>query len=193
MPFIGDSVKVEAHADGRTWVVLEPLRYRGRDELLTVPEGSTTDFASVPDWLTWLVPKTGIYTRSAILHDHLWRHGGVSRADADGIFRRSMRELGVPLVHRWLMWCGVRAASAFRPRPGEPRASAALRLALAGVALVMLPLVALPALFMLPALLALRVAEAVAARAAKVYFWFRPGEAEPVNPASLLGPLRRKA
>ena len=32
----------------------------------------------------------------------------ISAVDADGLFRRSMRELGVPPVMRWLMWTGVR-------------------------------------------------------------------------------------
>lgn len=39
--------------------------------------------------------EVGVYTRSAILHDYLLQTGVVPVRDADGLFRRSMRELGV--------------------------------------------------------------------------------------------------
>jgi hypothetical protein len=38
----------------------------------------------------------------------------VSRSDVDGLFRRSMYDLGVPFVRRWMMWAAVRAASRWR-------------------------------------------------------------------------------
>ena len=40
----------------------------------------------------------------------------MSPRDADGIFRRSMRELGVPVVRRWMMWTGVRWGALANPR-----------------------------------------------------------------------------
>lgn len=78
-----------------------------------MPAKTETDFASVPKQLRWLVPKYGVYNKSAVLHDHLCKriHDGkpiVNRSDADGIFRRSMRELGVGYVRRWIMWAAVR-------------------------------------------------------------------------------------
>jgi hypothetical protein len=114
MPFTGEVVVRELpDADGSDWQLVEPLSYAGRDETFVVPAGFTTDFASVPQALTWLVPRYGRYTKAAILHDYLWgrcREGMFAWADADGIFRRTMRELDVPFLRRWLMWGAVRLA-----------------------------------------------------------------------------------
>lgn len=118
MPFTGNVVVQElAAADGSRWQLVEPLGYRGRHEDFEIPSGFTTDFASVPQALTWLVPRYGRYTKAAILHDYLWalcRKGEFNWADADGLLRRTMRELEVPLVRRWLMWAAVRLAGIVR-------------------------------------------------------------------------------
>ena len=57
----------------------------------------------------WLIPRYGVYTKAAILHDYLCERHPVSRRDADGIFRRALRELGVSVLRRWMMWAAVRA------------------------------------------------------------------------------------
>lgn len=110
--------------DDTEWMVESPLHYRARNQWFVVPVGFKTDFATVPQFLTWLVPTTGKYTEAAVLHDWLCTRGielgVVSSRDADGIFRRTMRELGVPPVRRWLMWTGVRWGAVFSKtrRPG---------------------------------------------------------------------------
>ena len=98
------------------WVLVEPLKYRGNENLFEVPAESKTDFASVPAVFLWLIPRSGRYTRAAVLHDHLWRTSEVSLADADGIIRRAMVELKVPFLRRWLMWAAVRVASLVKSR-----------------------------------------------------------------------------
>lgn len=111
--------------DRRHFELLEPLRYHGNQETFTVPAGFVTDFASVPRPVVWLIPTYGVYTPAAILHDHLWAAARtpeplLSRADADGLFRRSLRELGVSAPKRWVMWAGVRAGSGLSDaRPGD--------------------------------------------------------------------------
>jgi Protein of unknown function (DUF1353) len=40
---------------------------------------------------------------------------GLSRLDADGIFRQAMRELGVPFLRRWIMWAAVRWGALTKP------------------------------------------------------------------------------
>lgn len=111
MPFTTDLVSV-AQISPTDWRLLEPVVYRGRDETFTVPRGFVTDFASVPRIFFWLVPTYGVYTKAAILHDYLiGRPDLISRADADGIFRRTLLELGVPFVRRWMMWAAVRLQS----------------------------------------------------------------------------------
>ena len=97
--------------DGDYWLLLHDLIYDGARERFTVPSGFRTDFASVPHALTWLVPRTGKHNRAACLHDYLTRNPQiVSRLDADRIFLRVLRELGVPLMRRRLMYAGVRLA-----------------------------------------------------------------------------------
>ena len=98
------------------WELVEPMRYQGAREQFIVPAGFITDFASVPRLTSWLIPTYGIYTPAAILHDHLCisartEHPEATRADADGLFRRTLRELGVSAPMRWMMWAAVRAAS----------------------------------------------------------------------------------
>ena len=119
MPFETDHITVRRRDDD-TWLVVEPLVYRGREDVFRVPAGFPTDFASVPRVVVWLVPRFGRYTPAAILHDWLVSEGldagVVSARDADGIFRRVMRELGVPVVRRWLMWAGVRWGALTDPR-----------------------------------------------------------------------------
>lgn len=99
---------------GRRWTVLQSFSYQARRDQFTVPEGFDTDFASVPRVFTWLLPRYGRWTQAAILHDFLWslaRRGEISKFDADGIFNRAMRELGVPFLRRWIMWTAVRWAA----------------------------------------------------------------------------------
>jgi hypothetical protein len=123
VPFTGDVVVRELpDADGSRWQLEAPLSYAGRDETFVVPAGFTTDFASVPQALTWLVPRYGRYTKAAILHDHLWqrcREGTFGWADADGLLRRAMRELDVPFLRRWLMWGAVRLAGIVTRSPSS--------------------------------------------------------------------------
>jgi Protein of unknown function (DUF1353) len=113
MGFVSNDVVVR-ELDATYWAVVEPITYQGRTETFIVPKDFKTDFASVPRPLVWLLPRYGLYTKSAILHDFLCRHPDVSRADADGLFRRSMRELGVPFLRRWMMWAAVRLGSRLR-------------------------------------------------------------------------------
>jgi hypothetical protein len=151
VPFEGDVVVRElAAADGSRWQLVEPLSYAGRDETFVVPAGFTTDFASVPQSLTWLVPRYGRYTKAAIVHDYLWqraREGSFGWADADGVLRRAMRELDVPFLRRWLMWGAVRLAGVVTRSPsslwtqGVGALAALVLVTVLGIAYVAVPVV----------------------------------------------------
>ena len=113
MPFVTDTFVV-AQVDHKNWCLVESLVYEGAHESFVVPSGFRTDFATVPRFAQWLIPTYGVYTRAAILHDWLCvlgHAGSFNRRDADGIFRRTLRELSVSATRRWLMWCAVRAGS----------------------------------------------------------------------------------
>jgi hypothetical protein len=167
MPFAPDDeyggrVVVES-LDARRWRLARPLRYTGARDTYTVPMAYVTDFATVPRVAVWLIPVFGKYTRASILHDWLLTDGIpsglVSSVDADGIFRRAMRELDVPPVRRWLMWTGVRwgALGKRRRRAGWARTAPAV----VGITIVALPL-ALPMAAVAAGLALYGVAEAIA-------------------------------
>lgn len=111
MPFRTERIVVRRVSDTR-WALVEPVHYEGAEDAWTVPAGFVTDFASVPAVVRWLIPKTGRHLLASVLHDYLWHvgipSGQISARDADGVFRRVLREDGVPPVRRWLMWAGVR-------------------------------------------------------------------------------------
>ncbi|NEX92226.1 DUF1353 domain-containing protein [Caulobacter sp. 17J65-9] len=106
--------------DGRAVVrLVRPLEYRvgskDSDEVVVVPVGFETDFASVPPGFRELFPQLGPWARPAILHDWLYANRGLgrySRADADRIFREAMEVVGVPAWRRALMYWAVRVGGA---------------------------------------------------------------------------------
>lgn len=121
MPFLSE---LDVRAVGEhDWKLIGALRYEGGRQCFEIPPGAETDFASVPVVFQWLIPRSGRYTKAAVLHDHLWRTpiDGVGRGDADGIFRRCLVELGVPFLRRWTMWAGVRIGSLWRSRLRDRR------------------------------------------------------------------------
>lgn len=66
-----------------------------------------TDGASVPQFLTWLVPKSGRHLPAALIHDALVGDPGIDRFEADRRFRDAMGDLDVGFIRRWLMWTAV--------------------------------------------------------------------------------------
>ena len=56
-PFVFTGKRSSTDEDPPTWVVAEQ------------PE--RTDFASIPGFLTWLIPRYGRHTMAALIHDHL--------------------------------------------------------------------------------------------------------------------------
>lgn len=109
MPFVSD-LSLSPGRDPRVWVLRRELIYRGNEDDFIIPAGFTTDLASTPRLLWALFPPFGHYTRAAIVHDFLYwsKPRSMTRKDADGIFRRIMREAGVPAWRRWTMWAAVR-------------------------------------------------------------------------------------
>lgn len=103
--------------DGRAFTLLRPFGYRddAYEEPFVVPahlETFETDFASVPELFTWLVPRSGDFLPAAVLHDALVspdRYLGpqVPRHEADRIFRTAMICLGTGRVRAWLMWAAA--------------------------------------------------------------------------------------
>lgn len=94
--------------DAFQWRLIQPLIYEGEFDTFTVPAGTWTDLASIPRILWIVLPPIGAHNKAAVLHDRLYRTQPVSRKDADGIFRRILKESYVGFKARWAMYLGVR-------------------------------------------------------------------------------------
>ncbi len=119
MAFPPDAEVIVRQRDEKNWELVTSLTYQGSREMFVVPAGMVTDFASVPRSFVWFIPQYGRYTKAAILHDYMWRYraaeGLMRWIDADGIFRRAMRELDVAFLRRWIMWAAVRWGALLKP------------------------------------------------------------------------------
>jgi hypothetical protein len=99
--------------------LVEPFRYLKDGQERVVPKDNpldprsdVTDLASVPDFLTWLVPRYGRHSLPALLHDdlqHQFDGVNLTSRKADVIFRDAMGDTRVPFMRRWLMWSAVSA------------------------------------------------------------------------------------
>lgn len=96
--------------DGLPMTLHEPLVYTSAllQRTLVVPAGFTTDLASIPQLLWNILPPIGKYDRAAVLHDFLYRVGGVTKAQADGVLKEVMEFRQVTLWKRWVIYAGVR-------------------------------------------------------------------------------------
>lgn len=112
------------YLDGHDFEVHESFSYRfeidGTPGFILVPAGFVTDFASIPKFFWHWLPPTGRYGKAAVIHDFIYRTPAVNltRAQADGIFRLAMQDLGVGAFTRNLMYSAVRVGGgrSFKPR-----------------------------------------------------------------------------
>jgi len=106
--------------DAENWQLLAALTFiRGDDndnEAITAPAGFVTDYASTPQCVWCLLPKSGEYDAAAVIHDFLYKTHciqgqPIDRADADDVFREAMDSLGVSwwqaaTMFRMVRWFG---------------------------------------------------------------------------------------
>lgn len=115
------------HEVGEEWRLLEPLVFEGHDDYFVMRKGFKTDFASIPRPVRWLFDTAGTNSEPGVLHDAVWREskrtdGRTPRVDpwdADGLFRRALRESGATAITRALMWIAVRAVAIAAGRFGR--------------------------------------------------------------------------
>lgn len=115
------------HEIGEDWRLLDPLVFEGRREFFVIRKDFRTDFASIPRPVRWLFDTAGTNSEPGVLHDALWRESKradgkeprVDPWDADGLFRRALRESGAPALTRGLMWIAVRTAAIAAGRFGS--------------------------------------------------------------------------
>jgi len=97
------------------WEVYEELEYhvgnKDSNEVIIVPKGTLTDFASVPRGLWNIFPPDGKYSPAAVIHDYLYQTNGLdgkyTRRQSDDILFEAMGVLGVPGWKKHLMYAAV--------------------------------------------------------------------------------------
>lgn len=96
------------------WILIDALVYETyKGELIIVPRGFDTDFASVPRALWSIYPPFGSYQQAAVIHDFLYyeqRLGEepLTRAQADAIFLSAMESTNVGWLTRKIIYSAVR-------------------------------------------------------------------------------------
>lgn len=106
--------------------LVKPFVYKMSDisRSITVPAGFITDFASVPRPLWAVLPPWGNYGPAAVIHDFLYsvkrqeyvpdpdepdKTVKITRKIADRIFLRAMKDCGVNIFRRQVIYRAVRA------------------------------------------------------------------------------------
>lgn len=82
--------------------------HKDSNDIIVVPKGFTTDFASVPWPASMLIPMSGQHNMAAVVHDYLYSTQERSRKESDDIFLEALTVLGVSLVKRRIMYRAVR-------------------------------------------------------------------------------------
>jgi hypothetical protein len=105
---------VRAFADGGNWMLQSPLIHEiGKDGryVVIVPRGFVTDFASIPQpvqVLRGVRPTTERYGVAAVVHDYLYWRQDCTREQSDRIMALAMKEAGVSMLERTLIYEAVR-------------------------------------------------------------------------------------
>lgn len=98
------------------WVVAKPFKYHvgseASSDIIRVPKGYKTDFASVPRMFWRICPPDGVYTQAAVVHDYACENQRDTRSqkEIDLIFLEAMEVLEVPKWKRVMMHRAVEAA-----------------------------------------------------------------------------------
>src|SRR5437773_4766029 len=107
-----DKLELE-YLDGKTWRLTSVFRYQAAaGNIITIPAGFLTDFASIPRGLWNVLPPTSACGDGAVVHDYLYSTQPCTRAQADGILIEAMAVQGIGRLTRALVWAGVRVGGA---------------------------------------------------------------------------------
>lgn len=101
------------YMNGKMFKLIESFEYHvGNEnslEIIIVPEGFITDFASIPRLFWTLIGSpAGEYGKAAVIHDYLYSTQQYSRKKSDFIFYEAMGVLNVSTWKRWIMYKYVR-------------------------------------------------------------------------------------
>ncbi len=111
--------------DGRNWKLIKEFSYyvdRKDGEVIKVPAGFITDFASVPRLFWNIFPPYGRWGKAAVVHDWCYKTQLYPRKKCDRVFLQGMKVLGVCWWRRKVMYRAVRlfGAKAYRKGHKDP-------------------------------------------------------------------------
>lgn len=92
--------------EGDKWQLIEPLSYLYKEQVITVPKGFVTDFASVPRIPLVYSAFGNTGHKAAVIHDYLYSIK-YDRKEADKIFLDALKKHEHPIRAR-LMYSAVR-------------------------------------------------------------------------------------
>lgn len=99
----------------RVWILMDALIYEtNAGQLIIVPRGFDTDFASIPRAVWAVYDPMGVYKLAAVIHDFLYYEHKIgdeplSRAQADAIFLEAMESTKVGWLTRKIIYSAVRS------------------------------------------------------------------------------------
>ena len=106
-----DELVITPLDDGKNWKLKKEFRYHvGKypsNDIITVPAGFITDFASIPRILWRIFPPWGKYGKAAVVHDYLCVHRTRPSTETHKIFLEAMKVLVVSRWKRYTMYAGV--------------------------------------------------------------------------------------
>jgi len=107
-----ESLVVTPLTDGKTWIILSDFGFavgaEDSDDIVNVPIGTYTDFASIPRILWSVLPRWGKYGNAAVIHDWLYWEQARTRREADLILKEGMQVLEVRVWQQIAIYWAVR-------------------------------------------------------------------------------------
>lgn len=104
-PFRGELV------GSNKWSNIQPFEYHvgtyPSDEIITIPIGFVTDFASIPRLFWPIISPIDIHAKASIVHDYCYYKGKYSKRESDLIFKEGLEVLEVSLLKRMVMYYSV--------------------------------------------------------------------------------------
>lgn len=95
----------------RLWKLQEGFEYHigtyPSDEVITVPKGFVTDFASVPRIFWPIIDPVGEHGKAAVIHDYCYSTACYTKSRSDKIFLEAMEVLNVEEWKRETMYYAV--------------------------------------------------------------------------------------
>jgi hypothetical protein len=114
-------------SDWKTWVLEDPAVWQDDYDVVTVPTGFMTDFASIP-WVFrwWQTGGAGPQRVAAYFHDYLYSmQTDFNRRGSDRVFREVMQYVDGDgwrkWFRRWAMWSALRVGGWLAWRSGQKK------------------------------------------------------------------------